>query len=228
MDVPCKYSWVELVQLAQNRDSWRQRVRAIRQGPRIAVSLTTTTPNNNHFNNNSSSATNQAPKTQCSPQLAPGCGAEYSAKRYPQRDDHVLFFGAPSKRRRHRAAKPKAKKPRRLTDKEGAAFARAHYERHHGGSITSVWMAPAPQPDTPPTPKPHSSDIWMAPAQIHTPSPTSTSYTTLDLTFSPIILGHHNHQRSDSNNDRLSLSAIFTTIPNETMICQPTIPQQDF
>ena len=39
MDVSPKWSWDELKELAQNRIGWRQRVRAIKSGTRVAVDI---------------------------------------------------------------------------------------------------------------------------------------------------------------------------------------------
>ena len=43
MDVPPKLTWEELRSLASNRDGWRDRVRSLREGPRVQIIMTTTT-----------------------------------------------------------------------------------------------------------------------------------------------------------------------------------------
>ena len=58
--------------------------------------------------------------------------AERNARRYKTRDEHEMFFRGRTGTRKQPARKCKKTKPRPLTNKERAAFAREHYERHHG------------------------------------------------------------------------------------------------
>ena len=61
--------------------------------------------------------------------------ASPTARKYIARDAHEIFFRPKEKGKRkpaHRQAKPKKKKRKVLTDKERRAWAREHYEQHHG------------------------------------------------------------------------------------------------
>ena len=133
-----------------------------------------------------------------------------TARKYIERDEHAIFFATPSKRRkqRQRVTKPRTNKSRTLTNKERAAFARTHYEYHHGTDPpdpdADVWAVPAPT-DTPATPTP-GSDIWAQPAPRPTPSPIPAIDVTPALQWSPEILGHHRQVTDDNNRLSLSLS----------------------
>ena len=80
--------------------------------------------------------------------------------KYVQRDVHEIFF-RPTSRQAEKIQKLKAKKtkPKILTDKERADFARRHWDEHHGKGAdksedSGEWAAAADIPD--------ESDKWVA------------------------------------------------------------------
>ena len=148
MDVPARLTWSELKKLAENRDGWRDRVRALTRPPKIEIVINDAVPG----------ARTENPKA---PQPRPRTRRQRpttSASKYLKRDAHEAFF-RPKERRQHshryvtRSKATKAKgltKPKALTNKERAAWARAHYQQHHGTPtacppVTSspiVWSSP--------------------------------------------------------------------------------------
>ena len=117
MDVPRKYSWAELKQLAANRDYWRNRVKALREGSSRVEENTRgppPSPCKRRANRRHTTTTNPPKPTTSSPSA--------EAKRYKARDAHEAFFRplteSPRKRNRHAKHKrTKCKKSRSLTDK---------------------------------------------------------------------------------------------------------------
>ena len=132
MDVPRKYSWAELKQLAANRDYWRNRVKALREGSSRVEENTRgphPSPCKRRANRRHTTTTNPPKPTTSSPSA--------EAKRYKARDAHEAFFRplteSPRKRNRHAKHKrPKCKKSRSLTDKERQEAARLHWDLNHG------------------------------------------------------------------------------------------------
>ena len=114
------------------------------------------------------------------------------AKRYRNRDAHEVFFRPGGAKRNQPAAKRKKSKPRPLTDKQRAAAARSHWELHHGSKTPSSpkWAAAAPRPDSS-----SDDDIWAAPANIPTMSPSATPKSP-PTTPATISTPPHQHQLS--------------------------------
>ena len=148
MDVPTKYSSSEFVQLAKNRDNWRMRVRSLKQGTTVTITMsvgdkptrrfgrrrrpphpTLYTPVKNRKHKHAVNTPTSSEKT------------VKATQRYLKRDAHEVFFRVGTKRNRRRTpVRPKAKRPRPLTDKERVEFAKEHYELHHDNRT-------APTPD---------------------------------------------------------------------------------
>ena len=207
MDVPRGLSWSELEKLAAHRDNWRERVRVLRRPPRVEVRM----------NENVAGTRAQKKKpTSFSPkQNKPAT----NTSKYQLRDAHEAFFrprepATSSHSRRTRNTRSRAKtvkrkaltKPKALTDKERAAWARAHYHQHHGKQPTTPTPTTAPAPNliaqttsmSSPThtPKLDSPTPWTTSATLPTPEPsdTNTSWSppiNNNINWSPIILGHH-------------------------------------
>ena len=153
MDVPKNYSWEELKQLAGNRDYWRLRVKALREGSGVKVSINGPPPSPRK--RKASPLTTADTKTTTTRPTAASTAAK-AAKRYRTRDAHTAFFrpctGSPRKRKRNtRRTKPK---PRELTNKERQAAARDHWDLNHGfcqdmPEVLGHMAGPSPGPDHP-------------------------------------------------------------------------------
>ena len=231
MDVSVKYSWKELRMFVADRAKWRRWVHAVKTGS--AISVTLMEDNNHQTRSRSSRLRNPTTISTKTATATTKHSRSSDATKYRDRDEHEAFFRPGSKRTRRNVMKSKAKKPRSLTDKERAAFARAHYELHHGkGAVTAqttpkpviwaesapsvsgtsdLWMAPAPTaPDV--SHSPHS-DIWDVLTTAPTSSPISCSVSHSHTT-PPIIQGHHRRHNSpySDNNHRLSISLDTPTI----------------
>ena len=132
MNVPAKYSWPELKQLAANRDYWRSRVSAVREG--TGVSVTIHGPPPSPCKRRSSKHSNNPTTRSTKPKLSP---ASKTAKRYHEREAHEAFFrpstASPCERNRLcKSARQKCHKTRMLTDKERREAAREHWDLNHG------------------------------------------------------------------------------------------------
>ena len=99
-------------------------------------------------------ATNNNPRATTTTQAKKAKMTE--AARYRARDTHVAFFlpqetqQKKSKRPKHRA-KPKGLATSTLTNKQRAAWARAHYEQHHDKKPTAPQTPTTPTPTTAPS-----------------------------------------------------------------------------
>ena len=128
MDISPKWSWAELCKRAANRDGWRQMVYAIKYGTGVTVQLNGTSCS--HATSKRKSAHNNLPS---SPSARKIVKRKTEAEKYRDRDAHAAFFRRKAKSSRRGPRTPAKKtKPRPLSTKERADFARAHYERNHG------------------------------------------------------------------------------------------------
>ena len=131
MDVPRRYSWVELKQLAANRDFWMLRVKALREDSGVKVTINGPPPSPHKWKANpltalaanadiTSSSTNDTTTTK-------------AAKHYRERDTHEEFFRSSSKSTRKRRRGARRIKPKRhvLTNKERRRAVREHWDLHH-------------------------------------------------------------------------------------------------
>ena len=131
MDVPRNYSWRELMQLAANRDYWRLRVKALREGSEVKITMQGPPPSPRKRKASSHTAPtveiDTVPPTTTSESVK-------MAKRYRDRDDHEAFFQPCTKSPRKRRRGARRTKPKRhvLTDKERRRAAREHWDLHHG------------------------------------------------------------------------------------------------
>ena len=125
MDAPTGYSWKELKELAANRDNWRHRVRRLRQPSRVEVTMNALLPG----------ARAKAPRPTTSPLKQKSTS---TTSKYVIRDRHEMFFRPKAKcatrRPSHKTNTRSKAKPLPLTDKQRAAWAREHYEQHHGST----------------------------------------------------------------------------------------------
>ena len=201
MDIPPSATWSELQALAADRDGWRRRVHSLRYGPKVPVTIV--------MNDSlpGCKATLRSSNNKPAPKSTPKLPTSPTARRYIARDAHEAFFRPAEKGKRKRSRCQPVTKRRKtknapLTNKQRQAWARDHYELHHGAKDHNTpWMAAAAIPSdldidmTTPTP----TTPWAAPAALPTdldldmttPSPTTTTPLTPDLAWSPQILGHH-------------------------------------
>ena len=162
MDVSADLTWAEIKALAANRKLWRKRVFALKHGPCITVTMDPTLTGCT------------ATQTPCSPPKPKPKTTTHSAsptaRRYLRRDRHEAFFRPGAKRKRqHGTQKPKKKKKNKgLTTKQRQAWAREHYELHHGAEAHN---------NSPSHTDPALNDLAFSP---------------------PDILGHHQLQQDDT------------------------------
>ena len=206
MDVPAKYTWKELRQLASNRDGWRQRVQAITGSSGVEIKLS---------GKGGKVCNNFLEKFSSKPTPKPESSAAKQARRYRERDAHEVFFRPCAtggvRVRQKMVNSRKHPKPRPLTNKQRAIAARAHWDLHHGNNMekSSLWAAAAPGPDSDPGSVSSEQDIWAASAVIPsqspptTPTATSTPPTTSIISplNTPIIHGHHRQQLTTPNSN---------------------------
>ena len=117
MGAPPTQSWRQLCTWACDRDSWKTRVRALKQDKIAKKDNPKPTP----VPKSNPATTTPKPKPPASPATR--------AKRYRKRDNHELFFQLKLKPKTR--TKKKKKPPRQMTNKERAIFAREHYAKHH-------------------------------------------------------------------------------------------------
>ena len=175
MDVPPAMTWSELLKLAANRDGWRKRVRNLRDGPKIEITMNNSLPGCKAPPRNTVAQLPSKSKPPTSPH----------ARKYIIRDSHEVFFRPCAKGKRKRSRRVPASKKRKksvpLTNKQRQAWAREHYELHHGqpDPDPSSWAAAAPFPSDFDKTAPNSP---LTPTTPLTPDPQWTQQ----------ILGHHN------------------------------------
>ena len=130
MDVPDNLDWDGLCKLAEDRVGWRSRVWALRDKSTTDTGVTITInpflPGSHSYNTRSKST---PPTPSATPSPSP---SKLMARKYRQRDVHAMFFaGVIGRKRKCKVIPPKSKKIC-MTTPQRAAFARAHYEKHHG------------------------------------------------------------------------------------------------
>ena len=131
MDAPATESWHELQKYAKDKDYWRARVRKMKQ-PRLRVEFHSDTTTKTTRRTADTTTPTPTPTTLPTEQPTE-TENESNARKYKERDEHEMFFRE-GRARKQPTRKCKKTKPRPLTDKERAAFARAHYELHHGSN----------------------------------------------------------------------------------------------
>ena len=177
MDVPPSMTWSELQALTADRVGWRRRVHRLRYGPRVEVIMNNSLPG---CKAPLSSNANKPPVA-----VAPKPPISSSARKYIVRDAHEAFFRPRGKDKRKSPLRQVAKKKRTknvpLTNKQRQAWAREHFDLHHGAKShdTTSWESAAPIP----------SDLDMTMINNPPPTPIFTPPTKGPLQ----ILGHHNH-----------------------------------
>ena len=178
MDVPIRYSWSELIKLAANRDGWRKRVRALTH-PIVEVTMN---PN----------VEGSKIRKRVLPPAPPKPKKEVTVmSKYRSRDSHEEFFRPTLSNHKYRTrSRAKKPKPKVLTDKERRAWAREHYEKHHGKPDDPTTTSPATTTATSP-----SSDPTTTPPPANT---TASTKTPISPWTPPLILGHHHHSCVDS------------------------------
>ena len=132
MDLPDKYSWKELLMLADNRDGWKKHVQKLKNGSGNSVGGKPA--DNIHPMRTRAKTRKQRPNntTTTTTRTRTRTITMTDAQKYLSRDAHEIFFnpmllGKPQKKRR-----TKKKTPTGLTDKQRRAEATAHYIIHHG------------------------------------------------------------------------------------------------
>ena len=192
MDVPPAMTWTELLALAEDRQGWRKRVHNLRHGPKIEIMMNDSLPGCKALPRCSDNQLPPVKKSLVSPR----------AKKYIIRDAHEAFFRPHEKGKRKRSLRQPATKKRKksvpLTNKQRQAWAREHFELHHGKKDNEIpWAAAAPLPSDLDTTTgswaataPFPSDIDMTTA--NTPPPTPTTPLTPAPQWPQQILGHHN------------------------------------
>ena len=112
-------SWRALSKMANDRDGWRERVRALRGRAGVAPVIMTTDEREDE----------PIIKMQCKPKKQKTLTEAEKAARHRSRDAHEAFFRPTTKQAnlaRQKKAKKKKPKPKQMTDKERARFAREH------------------------------------------------------------------------------------------------------
>ena len=183
VDVPQGLSWRELCEMAENRDGWRIRVKALRTDSSVQVTMNDSLPGcraRRSARLNPTTTTTKAPAAIASPR----------ARKYIARDRHEAFFRpdiAMRGKRKRNQRQPKPKKKRKSpqwTNKQRATWAREHYQLHHGDA-----------------------------ANASPPAVKVTLFADADADASPLqwtphsILGHH-HQSHCENLDRTTMPPI--------------------
>ena len=127
MDVPQHFTWTGLLQLAQNRMGWRQRVHSIKYGSDVEITINGDLPQlpphcSNAHNKNADGL---------DPRPPPPSPSTLMAKRYRQRDAHTAFFRpSDGNNKRKRGRQPQRKRKRTCskpwTRKQKQEFSRRH------------------------------------------------------------------------------------------------------
>ena len=138
-------SFDQLVKLAQNRDVWRAH-----QPLRRKFSARSAAPD---FTPKYSLRSKKLPTpSRANQQHKPSGGKDTQAAKYIKRDAHEAFFRPRSNTTRTVTRKrPKKKKATGWSNKRRQAFARAHYQKHHGNTVTEGTPIPASTVITSPT-----------------------------------------------------------------------------
>ena len=160
MDTPDRFTWAELTTIAADRDGWRSRVRALKQPPRVEITINADVPGARVRNNE----THPTPAP-----IKPKLRTTTQTNKYTARDAHEMFFRKKDRQqqpqhryttRSKKSGNPKGlAKPAAMTDKERAAWARSHFQQHYGTTTPQ-------QPDSPRacTPVTDSPLVWHPPA----------------------------------------------------------------
>ena len=177
MDTPPEFSWNELLALAENRPRWRGMVQALRDDKKTTSRVKIV------FNPSLPGCTATRHSARIKEQQRPARVASPSARKYIARDAHELFFRPKAKgTKAPQQHKPKKKKKPSMTNKQRAAWARAHYALHHGHEDNLNTAGPPTTPTTLNQPTKCSEVLT---------SPQLTS-----LSWSPTsIQGHHRHHQ---------------------------------
>ena len=129
MDVPAKFTWKELQQLAANRDGWRKRVQAITGASGVEVKLS------GKGGKVCSNLLEAFPK-KLTPK--PTTNAAKMARRYRERDAHESFFRPGGVKPKQKGKSRKKSKPRPLTDKQRAVADLQQLQLRPTGSFTTA------------------------------------------------------------------------------------------
>ena len=127
MDVPLNFTWTGLLQLAQNRVGWRQRVHSIKHGSAVEITINGDLPQLPPSRSSVHSKTTAA----LEPRPPPPSPSTLMARKYRQRDAHAIFFRpSDGKNKRKRGRQPQRKRKRNSskpwTRKQKEEFARRH------------------------------------------------------------------------------------------------------
>ena len=139
-DAPA-FEWEELKKLAENRDTWREMTRGLRDDNGVQIHMTTTsthhmTTRRRHRAAEATPMTTIVPETSTVQQTSASKASE--AKKYMDRDAHEAFFrpAAKQNQQKKKVTKSKKKKCEGLTSKQRAKESHTHWIIHQQSTRT--------------------------------------------------------------------------------------------